>query len=134
MRAPGPFAVRTFTEVSRVGELLRGLFEELARIRTEPPGAEELGRAKSLRTGAFALGLETSGAVASALVALEIYGLPRDSLDSYRSRLRAVTPEAVAEAARARIHPERAAIVAVGPAESLVPQLEEWGEVEVRQR
>lgn len=133
-RAPGPFAVRTFTEVSRAGELLRGLFEELARIRTEPPGAEELDRAKSLRSGAFALGLETSGAVASALVALEIYGLPRDSLDSYRSRLRAVTPAAVAEAARARIHPERAAIVAVGPAAQLVPQLEEWGEVEVRQR
>jgi predicted Zn-dependent peptidase len=44
-----------------------------------------------------------------------------------------VTLEDVGRAARARLHPERAAIVAVGPAAALAPALEGLGPVEVWQ-
>jgi len=49
----------------------------------------------------------------------------------HRSRVRAVTPEQVAKAARDHLHPERAAIVLVGPAEQIRPQVEDLGPVEV---
>ena len=77
------------------------------------------------------MGLETSDAVTEGLVDLDVYGLPRDSLDTYRTRVRALTEEQVARAARVHLHPERAAIVLVGPAEQLRAQVEELGPVEV---
>jgi zinc protease len=128
---PGPFAVTSFTRVPKVGELVRGALDELERVRREPPDPAELARVQSQRTGSFALALETSGAVAGALVDLEVYGLPRDSLDTYRARVRAVTPTQTAAVARELIDPDRASIVVVGPAEAIRPQLEALGPVEV---
>jgi len=128
---PGPFAVFTFTRVPKVGEVVRAIVEELERIRSDPPSPAELARVQSQRAGQFALALETSAEVAAALVDLDIYDLPPDSLDSYRGRVRAVTPEQTAAVARELIHPEIASIVVVGPAETLRPQLEPFGSVEV---
>jgi zinc protease len=128
---PGPFGVFTFTRNEKVGEVVTAILEELERIRTEPPGPAELARVQSQRAGQFALALETSGEVAAALVDLEVYGFSPDSLDTYRGRVRAVTTEQTAAVARELIQPERASIVAVGPAESLRPQLERFGTVEV---
>ena len=91
------------------------LLAELERGRAEPPGEEELGWARTLAIGSFSMGLETSAAVVQALVDLDVYGLPEDSLDTFRARVRAVTPEDVERVARAHLHPERAAIVLVGP-------------------
>jgi predicted Zn-dependent peptidase len=86
---------------------------------------------RSLAVGGFALSLETSDAVLASLVDLEIYGLPDDSLDTYRARVRATTTSDTARLARQLLHPERAAIVLVGPAGALLPQLEGLGPVEV---
>ena len=130
-RAPGPFQVSTFTQVETAREALDLLLVELERMRREPPTADELGWARTLAIGRFALGLETAGDVTSSLVDLDIYGLPEDSLDTYRGRVRAVDVADVAEAARATLRPEDAAIVLVGPAERLLPQLEGLGPVEV---
>jgi len=127
----GPFAVFTFTRVPKVGEVVTSILEELERIRREPPSAEELARVQSQRSGQFALALETSSEVAAALVDLDVYDLPRDSLDSYRGRVREVTPRDTAAVARELIDPARASIVVVGPAELLRPQLEAFGAVEV---
>ena len=130
-RSGGAFVALSFTEAARLGEFLDGLFVELERIRSEPPGEEELGKARTLRAGGFALTLETSSAVMSALVDLEVYDLPRDTLETYRSRVRSLPGEEVAVAARTRVRPEEAAIVVVGPAEVVVPQLEARGPVRV---
>ena len=128
---PGPFAVFTFTRVPKVGEAVTGILEELERVRTDPPSQAELASVQSERAGQFALALETSAQVASALVDLEVYDLPPDSLDSYRGRVRAVTVAETSAAARELIDPARASIVVVGPAETLRPQLEPFGTVEV---
>jgi zinc protease len=128
---PGPFAVFTFTRVPKTGEVVKLVLDELERVRQEPPSKEELTRVQSQRAGQFALALETSRDVAATLVELEVYGLPRDTLDTYRGRVRAVKPDEVSAVARELIHPERASIVAVGPAELLRPQLEPFGPVEI---
>lgn len=129
--APGPFAISTFTRVPEVGKLLASTFEELERLRAQPPAGEELERARRLRTGGFPLALETSRAVLSALLDLDVYGLPRDTLDTYRARMRAITEDEIAAAVRDLIHPERASIVVVGPAAALREPLAKYGEVEV---
>jgi predicted Zn-dependent peptidase len=132
-RQRGPFAVGTFTRVPELGRLVSLTLAELARIREQPPTAQELAAAKSLLAGRFALGLETSAAVVSALVDLDVHALPADSLDTYRGRIRALTEEQVAAAARDFVRPDEAAIVVVGPADAVVPQLEPFGEVRIVQ-
>ena len=129
--APGPFAVVTFTRVPEVGKLLASTFEELERVRSEPPAGAELERARRLRTGGFPLALETSPAVLAALLDLDVYGLPRDTLDTYRARMRAITEAQIAQTALDLIHPERASIVVVGPADALREPLAKYGEVEI---
>jgi len=130
-RSPGPFIASTFTRVAETRRTLDMLLGELERGRSEPPDESELGWARTLTIGGFAMGLETSAAVMHTLVDLDVHGLPEDSLDTFRGRVRAITPKDVRRAARAHLHPERAAIVLVGPASELVPQVEDLGPVEV---
>jgi zinc protease len=130
-RAPGPFFASTFTRVEKLRAALDILLAELERARSQPPAEDELSWARTLATGSFSMDLETSDAVTAALVDLDVYGLPRDSLDTYRARVRAVTPADMARVAQAHLHPDRAAIVLVGPAKAIVPQLEGLGPVEV---
>ena len=130
-RAPGPFVVQTFTRVPEARRVIDLLLSVLARARTDPPTPKELRDAQSQEVGSFALGLETSDAIADALVALDVYGLPEDALDTYRGRVRAVTTAETAAAASDRLHPERMGIVVVGPAQALRPQLEGLGPIEV---
>jgi zinc protease len=130
-RAPGPFVLNTFTRVPKVSELLDSAFMELARVSREPPAGAELEHARSLRIGSFPLALETTEAIMRALLDLDVYGLPRDTLDTYRSRMRAISADEIAATANALVHPERATIVVVGPADALRESLAKYGEVEV---
>ena len=131
---PGPFSVSTFTRVSKVRQVVDLVLEELEAIRSDRPIVRsELDKFISYNIGRFGLSLETSDAVLSSLVDLDVYALPANSLDTYRSRVRAVTLDDVTQAAELRLHPDRAAIVVLGPAEALVPTLEDLGEVEVWQ-
>jgi len=131
-REPGPFMVSTFTRVSEAREAIDLILQILAEMReAAPPTRDELERARSYAVGSFGLGLETSTAVMGGLVSLDVHGLPEDSLDTYRSRVRAVSLEQVASIARELLHPQRAAIVLAGPADALVPALADLGTVEV---
>jgi len=132
-RRTGPFIVSTFTKVPTTRKALDLVLAEIERMKTAPPDGAELADAKSLQVGSFALGLETSGRVVRSLVSLDVYGLPEDTLDTFRQRVRGVTAGTVEEMAVELLHPERAAIVVLGPAAALVPQLEDLGPVQVVQ-
>jgi zinc protease len=130
-RHPSLFVVSTFTRVAEVRTVVDLLLAELERMRAEPPTQAELEQARTLATGSFSLGLETSDAVIGGLVDLEVHGLPEDALDTYRARVRALTVEDTAREAQRRLHPDRAAIVVVGPAAQLQPLLAGLGPIEV---
>ncbi len=128
---PGPFLISTSTRVAEAGRVVEISLAQMEAMRAEPPNAAELRLVKSFSAGRFVLGLETSSAIAGSLVDLDVYGLPPDSLDTYRTRMQAVTQEDVAAAATRLLHPDRVAIIAVGPADALRPLLERFGPVEV---
>lgn len=130
----GPFSISTFTRVEKVREVVDLLLEEMEGIRGDRGMTdEELAKFISYNVGQFGLSLETSRSVLGSLVDLQVHGLPSDSLDTYRSRLREVSLEDVHEAALEYLHPERAAIIVLGPAAALIPQVEDLGTVEVWQ-
>jgi len=130
---PGPYSIATFTRVEEVRRVVDLLLEEMSAIRSERPVDEaELEKFVSYNVGRFGLSLETSQAVLGSLVDLEVHGLPEDSLDTFRSRVRAISLDQVAEVARELLHPDRVAIIVLGPASELVPQLEDLGSLEIR--
>ncbi len=131
-RQPGPFQISTFTKVESVRQVVDLVLAEMEAIRgVRPVDAEELAKFVSFSVGSFGLSLETSRAMLASLVDLEVAGLPDDSLDTFRARVAGAKLEQVQAAAKTRLHPERAAIVVLGPAQRLVPQLESLGKVEV---
>lgn len=130
-RRAGPFLISTSTRVAEAGRVVDLLLAEFDGIRQRPPTEAELARVKSFVTGRFALNLETSDAVVGSLVSLNVYDLPEDSLETYRSRVAAVDVESAARVARDVFHPGNVVIVVVGPAAELAPQLEPRGDVRV---
>jgi zinc protease len=128
---PGPFLVSTSTRVAEAGRVVELTLGEMERMKSDPPSAADLRLVKSFSAGRFVLGLETSTAIAGSLVDLDVYELPPDSLDTYRTRVQNVTQDDVAAQAQRLLHPDRVAIVAVGPAAALSKQLERFGPVEV---
>jgi predicted Zn-dependent peptidase len=131
---PGPFRVSTFTRVPKVRRVIDLILEEMRAIQEDRPiKEEELRKFIRYNVGRFGLSLETSDAVLSSLVNLEVHGLPPTLLDTYRDRVRRISIADLNRAAVRRLHPDRAAIIVLGPAELLVPELEGLGPVEVWQ-
>jgi zinc protease len=129
-RVPGDFRVGTFTKVATTGEALTVALDVLASFAREGATAVELERAQSLLTGQYPLQLETPGALAGRLAELEAYGLPRADIETFPAQVLAVRAEDVRRVAGRYVTPADAAIVVVGPATTLAPQLAKLGTVD----
>jgi zinc protease len=122
-RAAGPFAVESAVATDKTLAATREVLHEIERMREEPVAPEELSLATSYLDGVFPIRYETTSAIASALSALVIFGLPDDYFDGYRARVRAVTAEEVQRVAREYLRPDRLQLVVAG-APSLRAELE----------
>lgn len=128
-KAPGDFRVGTFTKVDTTGEALQVALDVLDGFAAKGATPEELQRAQSLLTGQFPKQLETPGAVAGKLAELSGFGLPRTDLEAYPSRVTATTLADVQRLAKQWVPTTDAAIVVVGPADKIAPQLAKFGTV-----
>ncbi len=128
---PGPFVasadVRNAVTDSAVTEILY----ELQRIRTSTVTPEELETVKKFIVGSFPLQIETPNQIASKAIDLELYDLPRDFYDTFNDRVDAITADDLLKAAKARLHPDRIAIVVSGNSKEIAPKLQRFGSVEV---
>lgn len=130
---PGPFVINTAVANPGAGVAAREALSELERLRREPVAEEELRDTKSYILGVFPYTLQTVDGVLYHLENLAVYGLPDDHYapERYVERLEAVTRDEILRVAREHLHPDQAAVVAVGPAAELAPQFEGLGELEV---
>jgi zinc protease len=110
------------------GDSLKEFFYELERIRVDKVGDDELADAQSFLTGVFPIRAETQDGLTNLIVNQHLYGLPADYLETYRSNVDAVTVDDVRAVAEKYIHPDRMAIVIVGDAEQVLPQVESYAE------
>lgn len=128
---PGPFQVSAAVATESAGAAVAETLGELRRLQGEPPAAAELADAVQYLEGVFPYTLQTVESVAQRLSQLAVFGLADDYFDRYFVELREVTPETVREVAARHLCPDTSAVVAVGPAATLVPQLERFGPVAV---
>jgi len=113
-RQAGPFSVESAVATDKTVAAVREVLAEVDRMRDEPVAPEELSLATSYLDGVFPIRYETTSAIASALTALTMFGLPDDYFDAYRGRVRAVTAEEVQRVAREHLRPERLRLVVAG--------------------
>ena len=114
-RGQRPFIVYAPVQTDKTGASLAELQKELMGVVTDKPvTADELSRAKSLRTLTLPGDWETNGAVAGALATQVAYGLPADYWDGYADQVEGLSLEQVNQAAKETVHPGQLTWVVVG--------------------
>ncbi len=126
-RSAGPFAARAAVQTAVTGDAVRELVAQLERLRSEPPGEDEVRDRRDYMVGIFPLRFESTGGIASALEPVAVYGLPDDWWARYRERLEAVDAAAIRDAANLLVRPDELLVLVVGDAEEVSADLEATG-------
>ncbi len=128
---PGPFEISTAVATPVVDQAVEAILEELHRIRNAPVEAQELADTRHYLRGNLIHQLQTVEELVNKLSLLPIFHLPDDHYARYLQTLAQASADDLQQAAQVFLRPEEAAIIAVGPATVLVPQLETFGPVSV---
>ena len=128
---PGPFVVDAAVATESTGAAAVETLGEIRRICEELVEPQELEETLSYVGGVFPYTFQTTSDLAKRLETLAVYGLPDDYFERYLKKLPTITREEILTVAQRHLHPDHIAVVAVGPAETLVPQLESLGPVTV---
>ncbi len=126
---PGLARLWMTTKTGTTGAGIEALLEEARRLVAEPPTEAEVEEAKQSILAAFVFNSDSTREILSQQLTYEYFGYPLDWLARYAAGIEGVTVEQVRQAARERLHPERFAILVVGPAEGRDRALEEFGPV-----
>jgi predicted Zn-dependent peptidase len=118
----GDFEATAEVRTAVTGDSLKEFFYELSRIRDEETEEQELLDAKNFLTGVFPIRAETQEGLTNLILNQQLYGLPDDYLQTYRSKIEAITAKDVQRVALQHVRPDEMAIVIIGDAESILPQ------------
>ena len=116
---PGVFASYFFTNAPTAALATRLVFDEFDRIQQEPVTTDELGTIQNSLVETFPRSFESKGAMLGIFMSDERTNRPDGYWQSYRDKVRAVTPEAVQGAANKFLHPDDTVILVVGPWEEI---------------
>ncbi|MBO6739934.1 MAG: insulinase family protein [Phycisphaerales bacterium] len=116
---PGIFASYFFTKTPTTALATRLVFDEFERIQNEPVTTDELETIQNNLIETFPRNFESKDAMLGIFMNDERTDRPEGYWQSYRDRVRAVTPEMVQKAANEYLHPEDAVILVVGPWEEI---------------
>jgi zinc protease len=127
-RLAGDFEATAEVRTQVTGDSLREFFYELERIRNEAASEQELADAKNFLTGVFPIRAETQEGLTNLIVNQQLYDLPEDYLQTYRENVNAITIEDVQRVAKKYIHPDSLAMIIVGDAAEVLPQVRSYSD------
>ncbi len=125
----GYFQATAETRNEVTAPAIKEIINEVNRIRDTPIPAEELELQRQYNVGNYLLSLENAGRVAARVQDIWLYGLAPDFYKTYASRMEAVTPATAQALAKKYLSTENVAIVVVGEAKQVKPELEKLGKV-----
>src|SRR5262249_54009226 len=111
---PGLFTCYVGTAPHNFERVKSMFLEEIERLRTTKPTAQEVEDTKSYLINRLPLQLTTSSNVASQLLYIERHGLGLNFLDDYRRAVQSVAPADVQEVAAKYLDTKRMVLVAAG--------------------
>jgi zinc protease len=115
LKQPGPFFIKLQTQNHQIQEAIQVVKDHLNRFVAEGPTTQELIDAKQGLIRAFPLDINSNEKLSMQLDHLSFYQQPLDFLETYQSKIKAVTLAEVKAALQKHIHPETMALVTVGP-------------------
>lgn len=130
-RFGGAFVASTFTKTESTADAVQVVLAEIARLRKEPPTAEELKKRQTYFLGSFAMRRETPQQVAGELWLIESNGLPPDHFEAMVKAISTTSPEDCQTLAQSALDPSRLVVVVVGDAAALQTDLEKIAPVTV---
>jgi zinc protease len=130
-KSRGPFLISAAVTTAAAARATEEVLGELTRLRAEPVPPGELDETRNYLLGVFPYGLQTIEGLAARLDEIALYDLPLDTPARYLAEVAAVRPEEISRLAQTHLQPERALVVAVGPAEELTRQLRGIAEPEL---
>jgi zinc protease len=119
----GDFEAQTNTRNEATGEVVRLVLDQFYRLTRDRVGSRELADAKAYLSGSFPLTIEVPDAIATQVLNVLFFGLPVEELQSFRERVNAISVADIERVARSYLKPDRVAIVLVGRASAIAPQL-----------
>lgn len=131
LRQHGYFSVSAAVRNQVVAASLTEIFYELDKLRSVPVSESELADAQNYLTGVFSLGLATQEGLLSQFSTVELNELPADYLETYRDKIRAVTPAELAGTARKYFDSANLQIVVVGERAQIEDQAALFGPLEM---
>ena len=129
--AGGLFYVATYTKNESLREAIDVALDELGKIRDITVGEEEIESNERYISGLFPFRIETNGHLAYWLTDLAFYGLEKEFVENYRSRIDAVESGGVQEVAQKYFHVDDCMIMLLTNYEGVKDQLEGLGQIEV---
>jgi zinc protease len=131
MRQHGYFSVSAAVRNDVVAASLTEIFYELDKLRSVPVPEPELADAQNYLSGVFSMGLATQEGLLSQLSTVALNELPDDYLETYRQKVRALTPQDLMATARKCLDSANMQIVVVGDRAQIEEQAALFGEVEI---
>jgi zinc protease len=131
MRQYGYFSVSAAVRNDVVAASLTETFYEMDKLRSVPVPEPELADAQNYLSGVFSMGLATQDGLLSQLSTVALNELPDDYLETYRQKVRSLTPQDLLATARKYLDSANMQIVIVGDRAQIEEQAALFGEVEI---
>jgi zinc protease len=131
LRQHGYFTVSAAVRNDVVAASLTEIFYEMDKLRSVPVPEPELLDAQNYLSGVFSMGLATQNGLLGQIAVVALNELPDDYVETYRAKLRALTPVDLIEAARKYLDSANMQIVVVGDRTQIESQVALFGELEI---
>ena len=131
LRQLGYFSVSAAVRNEVVAASLAEIFYEIDKLRALPVPEPELADAQNYLSGIFSMGLATQEGLLSQLATVALNELPDDYLETYRQKVRSLTPADLLATARKYLDSANMQIVVVGDRAQMESQAGLFGEIEV---
>jgi zinc protease len=130
-RQHGYFSVSAAVRNDVVAASLTEIFYELDKLRSLPVPEPELADARNYLSGIFSMGLATQDGLLTQLATVALNDLPDDYLETYREKVRALTPADLLATARKYFDSANMQIVVVGDRTKIEDQAKLFGDLEI---
>jgi zinc protease len=131
LRQHGYFSVSAAVRNDVVAASLTEIFYEMDKLRSLPVPDTELADARNYLSGVFSMGLATQDGLLTQFSTVALNELPDDYLETYRAKLRAITPDDLLSTARKYLDSANMQIVVVGDRAQIESQAALFGDLEI---
>lgn len=126
---PGLFVAEAGTKSASTVAATKAVLDEIGRLKTVPPTAEELHSAKDQLLNSFIFNYDSREKTLNEQVVLALYGYPPDFLEKYKAGIERVTSADVERVANKYVDVNKLAVVIVGNQGEMGTPLTELGPV-----